>query len=121
MNKLVATPLEGKFHVDEMRTHHPTKGFRLPFHEKVISPIEKVDGRLRLPSTENVSTSYFSSSGGDESVVETGGEGQLDVFTAGFVWRPCLFNTLLAVKLPDKDPHRARWRGRVWLFPIVPP
>lgn len=27
MNKLVATSLEGKFHVFDMRTQHPTKGF----------------------------------------------------------------------------------------------
>ncbi|XP_077138693.1 dynein axonemal assembly factor 10-like isoform X1 [Ranitomeya variabilis] len=27
MNKLVATSLEGKFHVYDMRTQHPTKGF----------------------------------------------------------------------------------------------
>lgn len=27
MNKLVATTLEGKFHVWDMRTHHPTSGF----------------------------------------------------------------------------------------------
>lgn len=27
MNKLVATSLEGKFHVFDLRTQHPTKGF----------------------------------------------------------------------------------------------
>lgn len=27
MNKLVATTLESKFHVYDMRTQHPTKGF----------------------------------------------------------------------------------------------
>lgn len=27
MNKLVATSLEGNFHVFDMRTQHPTKGF----------------------------------------------------------------------------------------------
>lgn len=27
MNKLVATSLEGKFHVYDLRTQHPTKGF----------------------------------------------------------------------------------------------
>ena len=27
MNKLVATSLEGTFHVFDMRTQHPTKGF----------------------------------------------------------------------------------------------
>lgn len=51
-----------------------------------------------------MSKSYFSSSSGGESVVETGErEGQLGVFAAGLVWRPCLFNTLVAVKLPAKD------------------
>lgn len=36
--------------------------------------------------------------------METGErEGQLGVFAAGLVWRPCLFNTLVAVKLPAKD------------------
>lgn len=43
MNKLVATSLEGKFHVFDMRTQHPTKGFasvsekvkrrEIPFYE----------------------------------------------------------------------------------------
>lgn len=35
MNKLVATSLEGKFHVFDMRTQHPTKGFA-SVSEKVI-------------------------------------------------------------------------------------
>jgi hypothetical protein len=39
MNKLVATSLEGKFHVFDMRTQHPTKGFD--------SVSEKVIGRIR--------------------------------------------------------------------------
>ncbi|XP_010772809.1 dynein axonemal assembly factor 10, partial [Notothenia coriiceps] len=37
MNKLVATSLEGKFHVFDMRTQHPTKGFS-SVSEKVIDP-----------------------------------------------------------------------------------
>ena len=36
MNKLVATSLEGKFHVFDMRTQHPTKGFA-SVSEKVIN------------------------------------------------------------------------------------
>lgn len=36
MNKLVATSLEGKFHVFDMRTQHPTKGFA-SVSEKVIA------------------------------------------------------------------------------------
>lgn len=35
MNKLVATSLEGKFHIFDMRTQHPTKGFA-SVSEKVI-------------------------------------------------------------------------------------
>ena len=35
MNKLVATSLEGKFHVFDIRTQHPTKGFA-SVSEKVI-------------------------------------------------------------------------------------
>ncbi len=35
MNKLVATSLEGKFHVFDMRTQHQTKGFA-SVSEKVI-------------------------------------------------------------------------------------
>uniref|UniRef100_A0A8C2TH56 Dynein axonemal assembly factor 10 n=1 Tax=Coturnix japonica TaxID=93934 RepID=A0A8C2TH56_COTJA len=41
MNKLVATSLEGKFHVFDMRTQHPTKGF--------ASVSEKVMGRWIIP------------------------------------------------------------------------
>lgn len=47
MNKLVATSLEGKFHVFDMRTQHPTKGFasvsekvkrwEIPFYEEECS------------------------------------------------------------------------------------
>lgn len=40
VNKLVATSLEGKFHVFDMRTQHPTKGF--------ASVSEKVWGGLRI-------------------------------------------------------------------------
>ena len=36
MNKLVATTLESKFHVYDMRTQHPTKGFA-SLTEKVLS------------------------------------------------------------------------------------
>lgn len=36
MNKLVATSLEGRFHVFDMRTQHPTKGFA-SVSEKVIN------------------------------------------------------------------------------------
>lgn len=36
MNKLVATSLEGKFHVFDLRTQHPTKGFA-SVSEKVIN------------------------------------------------------------------------------------
>lgn len=35
MNKLVATSLEGKFHVFDLRTQHPTKGFA-SVSEKVL-------------------------------------------------------------------------------------
>lgn len=42
MNKLVATSLEGKFHVFDMRTQHPTKGF--------ASVTEKVSERLSVES-----------------------------------------------------------------------
>lgn len=41
MNKLVATSLEGKFHVFDMRTQHPTKGF--------ASVSEKVDCQPFFP------------------------------------------------------------------------
>lgn len=41
MNKLVATSLEGKFHVFDMRTQHPTKGFA-SLSEKVWYNIEAV-------------------------------------------------------------------------------
>ncbi|XP_012929536.1 WD repeat-containing protein 92 isoform X3 [Heterocephalus glaber] len=40
MNKLVATSLEGKFHVFDMRTQHPTKGFA-SVSEKVATLNEK--------------------------------------------------------------------------------
>lgn len=44
MNKLVATSLEGKFHVFDMRTQHPTKGF--------ASVTEKVNERLSVESRD---------------------------------------------------------------------
>lgn len=44
MNKLVATSLEGKFHVFDMRTQHATKGFA-SVSEKVI--IEVGVGKTR--------------------------------------------------------------------------
>lgn len=38
MNKLVATSLEGRFHVFDMRTQHPTKGFA-SVSEKVTNSV----------------------------------------------------------------------------------
>lgn len=55
MNKLVATSLEGKFHVFDMRTQHPTKGFA-SVSEKVID-LDQTDVWL-LP-IGNMSKGYF--------------------------------------------------------------
>lgn len=52
MNKLVATSLEGKFHVFDMRTQHLTKGFA-SVSEKVIGWREP-DGCLAPMYGKNV-------------------------------------------------------------------
>ena len=51
MNKLVATSLEGKFHVFDMRTQHPTKGFA-SISEKVIDLGEASQTHVWLPRME---------------------------------------------------------------------
>lgn len=48
MNKLVATSLEGKFHVFDMRTQHLTKGFA-SVSEKVSDLIRERWTEARLP------------------------------------------------------------------------
>lgn len=50
MNKLVATTLEAKFHVYDLRTHHPQKGF--------TSLSEKVHTEC-IPFSETIKVAYI--------------------------------------------------------------
>ncbi|XP_031459227.1 WD repeat-containing protein 92 [Phasianus colchicus] len=61
MNKLVATSLEGKFHVFDMRTQHPTKGFASVSEKAHKSTIWQV---RHLPQNRDV----FMTSGGAGSL-----------------------------------------------------
>lgn len=78
MNKLVATSLEGKFHVFDMRTQHLTKGFA-SVSEKVIN---LPDGCLAPACGEKTLKGYypyyFVWRGG-----EMGAHVALTIFTAG--------------------------------------
>uniref|UniRef100_A0A4W3JZN2 Dynein axonemal assembly factor 10 n=1 Tax=Callorhinchus milii TaxID=7868 RepID=A0A4W3JZN2_CALMI len=51
MNKLVATTLEGKFHVFDMRTQHPTKGFASVVEKAYKSTIWQV---RHLPQNRDI-------------------------------------------------------------------
>ncbi|KAM6082573.1 dynein axonemal assembly factor 10 [Chlamydotis macqueenii] len=61
MNKLVATSLEGKFHVFDMRTQHPTKGFASVSEKAQKSTIWQV---RHLPQNRDI----FMTSGGAGSL-----------------------------------------------------
>ncbi|XP_066849500.1 dynein axonemal assembly factor 10 [Anser cygnoides] len=61
MNKLVATSLEGKFHVFDMRTQHPTKGFASVSEKAHKSTIWQV---RHLPQNRDI----FMTSGGAGSL-----------------------------------------------------
>uniref|UniRef100_A0A8C3E9U5 Dynein axonemal assembly factor 10 n=1 Tax=Corvus moneduloides TaxID=1196302 RepID=A0A8C3E9U5_CORMO len=61
MNKLVATSLEGKFHVFDMRTQHPTKGFASVSEKAQKSTIWQV---RHLPQNRDI----FMTSGGSGSL-----------------------------------------------------
>lgn len=95
MNKLVATSLEGKFHVFDMRTQHPTKGFA-SVSEKVIYPGGESQMAVWPLRTEKVSKGYFFQHFG----LQTEGEGVhvlLTVFTAGSVWACVCLTCFVAV------------------------
>lgn len=59
MNKLVATSLEGNFHVFDMRTQHPTKGFA-SVSEKVIDLGGESQTDVWLPCTGKMSKGLLS-------------------------------------------------------------
>lgn len=58
MNKLVATSLEGKFHVFDMRTQHLTKGFA-SVSEKVIDLGGDSQTDVWLPCMGKMSKGYY--------------------------------------------------------------
>lgn len=51
MNKLVATSLEGRFHVFDMRTQHPTKGFASVSEKVSLRALAHDIGQVFKPTT----------------------------------------------------------------------
>lgn len=93
MNKLVATSLEGKFHVFDMRTQHLTKGFA-SVSEKVIDLGEESQTDVWLLYMRKMSKGYYRYSYFYICMVqrEIGTHVVLTVFTAGSVWG-CVYLT----------------------------
>lgn len=119
MNKLVATSLEGKFHVFDMRTQHPTKGFA-SVSEKVIDLGEASQMDVWLPRMEKcqviiiiiIIISYI-------CMVqrEMGAHVVLTVFTAGSVWGCVCLTFLCGFVTPAKNdtgPERREKCSFLW-------
>lgn len=87
MNKLVATSLEGKFHVFDMRTQHLTKGFA-SVSEKVIDLGGESQTDVWLLCMGKMSKGYYHYYYFYICMVqrEMGAHVVLTVFTAGSVW-----------------------------------
>lgn len=101
MNKLVATSLEGKFHIFDMRTQHVTKGFA-SVSEKVLDTGGDSKMYVWGKNVKIVSLLLFCVS--------------LTVFTAGSVWS-CLFNILCGfVTLAKGDTGLRRRKKCAWIF-----
>lgn len=116
MNKLVATSLEGKFHVFDMRTQHPTKGFASVSEKVIDSGRREPDGCLAHMYGKNVkrllSLLLFL------HLYGTAGNGGTQRFDRFHSWKClglCLSSILCGfVTLAKNDTGPAR--REVWLF-----